>query len=444
MNSNKESKARSIRLILNILAGFIVKGWSAVVALAMVPLTLKCLGMYANGVWLTVSSLLVWVDQMDIGLGNGLRNSLAASMAHDDREESRRLVSSTFAILLCIVLPVCLLASLLVWTTDIYGFLNVSREIIPELRTALVSAIILVCITFVMKTIGNVYMGLQLPAVSNLIMALGQTVALAVTAWLYVNGNATFLTIVIVNTAAPLVVYALAYPVTFYGFYPWLRPSLKAVDLASALRLGNIGIRFFWLQIAALLQFMTANVLISKFFTPAMVTPYQISYRYLSIIMVAFTIICMPFWNATTDAYERGDMQWIINASRKMNILTAVLAILLVGMVVVSPMVYDLWIGQGCEVPMGMTVMMALYIFLLVLSMRYSYFLNGVGALRLQLYMTVMAVVFIPLAWFVSALSHDIIWFMGVLCFCNLPGIIVNIIQFNKIINGNAKGIWRI
>ena len=27
--------------------------------------------------------------------------------------------------------------------------------------------------------------------------------------------------------------------------------------------------------------------------------------------MVAFTVFCAPFWNATTDAYERGDMAWI-------------------------------------------------------------------------------------------------------------------------------------
>ncbi|MBR1557153.1 MAG: hypothetical protein IJ647_05280, partial [Prevotella sp.] len=71
------------------------------------------------------------------------------------------------------------------------------------------------------------------------------------------------------------------------------------------------------------------------------------------------------------------------------------------------------------------------------------YFLNGIGALRLQLYMTVSAVVFIPLAWFVSSHTHDIVWFMAVMCLCNIPGILVNIIQFNKILNGTATGIWR-
>ena len=189
---------------------------------------------------------------------------------------------------------------------------------------------------------------------------------------------------------------------------------------------------------------MTANILISKFFTPEMVTPYQITYRYTSIMLVAFTVVCMPFWNATTDAYERGDIKWIRIASHRMNLLTLAIAAALIVMTVISTFVYDLWIGDSCQVPFAMTAMMSLYIFLLVVSMRYSYFLNGVGALRLQLYMTVSAIVFIPLAWVVSNYTHDIIWFLAVMCICNIPGIIVNIIQFHKILNRTAKGIWRI
>ena len=440
---HNKCQGRSALLVNNILASFIVKGWSAVVVLLMVPLTLKCLGAYQNGVWLTISSMLVWIDQMDIGLGNGLRNKLATNIAHEEYKEARQTVSSTMAMLAVIIIPVYMLLALLVWYGDVYAFLNVDDNIIQELRLALLSAVTLICITFVFKFIGNVYMGMQLPAVSNLIMSLGQTLALIATWLLFRSGEATFLNVVLVNTAAPLFVYLLSYPYTFYVKYPYLRPSFYMISMRSALKLGNLGIKFFWLQIAAVVQFLTANILISKFFSPAMVTPYQIAYRYISLIIVAFTIVCMPFWNATTDAYERGDMQWIRKASQKMNLLTLAIMLGLVVMVAVSPWIYEVWIGDECEVPFGMTVMTAIYIFLLVVSMRYSYFLNGIGALRLQLYMTVSAVVFIPLAWMVSRYTHDIMWFLAVMCLCNLPGIVVNVIQFNKILKGTATGIWR-
>lgn len=437
------AESRTSRLVKNVFFSFCIKGWSFLVVLLMVPLTLKCLGSYQNGVWLTISSMLVWIDQMDIGLGNGLRNQLAIHIAHGDSQGARRVVSSTMAMLVCIVLPIFLLLSVSVWVGDVYAFLNVDPLLVPELRLALLCAVTLVCLTFVLKFIGNVYMGMQLPAVSNLIMSLGQTFAMIGTWLLYAGGHATFTSVVVVNSAAPLLVYALAYPYTFYFQFSQLRPSWQSVSLSSAMELGNLGIKFFWLQVASIVQFMTANILISKFFTPEMVTPYQIAYRYMSVVMVFFTVVCTPFWNASTDAYTRGDLAWIRQASRRMDMITVLLLLLLVGMTAVSPWVYEWWIGNQCHVPFGMTVMMALYIFLLVLSMRYSYFLNGIGALRLQLYMTVSAIVFIPLAWLVSRETHHIVWFMAVMCLCNLPGIVVNIVQFHKILKGKATGIWR-
>lgn len=435
---------RSRLLIKNVFASFLIKGWSAVVVLMMVPLTLHCLGAYKNGVWLTISSMLVWIDQMDIGLGNGLRNSLATHVARSDMELARKMVSSTMAMLACLMIPILLSLLLLIWQTNVFAFLNVSPDIIPELRVALLSAVILVCATFVLKFIGNVYMGMQLPAVSNLLIALGQTIALIGTALLYYSHQASFWLIIIVNTAAPLLVYLLAFPYTFYWRFPQLRPSLKLVNLRSAIDLANLGLKFFWLQLAGIIQFMTSNILISKFFSPEMVTPYQIAYRYLSLVIVAFTVVCMPFWTATTDAFQRNDMAWIHQASKRMNLFTGLMTLALAVMTIVAPWVYDIWIGDSTHVPSYMTVLMALYIFLIMLSMRYSYFLNGIGALRLQLYMTVSAILFIPLAWMVSCYTHQIMWFMIVMCLCNVPGVLANIIQFNKILKGTAKGIWRI
>jgi O-antigen/teichoic acid export membrane protein len=298
--------------------------------------------------------------------------------------------------------------------------------------------------TFVLKIIGNIYMGMQMPAVSNLLVAIGQTIALIATWLLYIHGRATFFAIVLVNTAAPLLVYLLSYPYTFFHQYPKLRPSLRLVNIKSALEVANLGVKFFWLQVAGIIQFMTANILISKFFSPETVTPYQIAYRYMNLVLVIFSVICVPFWNATTDAYERRDMEWIRKANQKMNLLTLCFAILIIVLILISPWVYRLWIGKACNVPYGMTIMMGIYIFLMVNSMRYSFFLNGIGALRLQLYMTIMTVIYIPLAWFVSEMTHDILWFMAVMCLCITPSIIANMMQFNKILKSKADGIWRI
>ena len=59
--TNHTYTRRTSLLIKNVLLSFFIKGWSALVVLVMVPLTLQCLGNYKNGVWLTISSMLVWI-----------------------------------------------------------------------------------------------------------------------------------------------------------------------------------------------------------------------------------------------------------------------------------------------------------------------------------------------------------------------------------------------
>ena len=87
-----KGNGRTALIKKNILASFFIK-----------------VGVYENGVWLTISSVLLWIDNLDIGLGNGLRNKLAVYMARKDTEKAREMVSSTFAMLAMIITPVALL-----------------------------------------------------------------------------------------------------------------------------------------------------------------------------------------------------------------------------------------------------------------------------------------------------------------------------------------------
>ena len=43
-------------LYKNVVASFFIKGYAALIALMLVPLTIDCLGTLKNGVWLTISS----------------------------------------------------------------------------------------------------------------------------------------------------------------------------------------------------------------------------------------------------------------------------------------------------------------------------------------------------------------------------------------------------
>ena len=280
---------------------------------------------------------------------------------------------------------------------------------------------------------------------NNLLVVGGQTLALVLVFVLsrQKGMDNMLLWVAIANTLSPLIIYLIAYPITFYKKFPELRPSLKYFRKEMVGELLGLGFQFFILQIAGIIIFASSNFVISKVLSPAQVTPYQVAYRYFSLTMMIFTVIGVPFWSATTDAYERGDIDWIKKSMKRLHMILIAIFLALVLMVAVANFVYRIWVGSEIVVPMSLTIGMALYLLIVITSLCYSYFLNGFGYLRLQLITTIIsAIIYIPLA---ITLGHRFgtTGIVAALCLMNTPGVIVNMMQYNKIVNNKACGIWK-
>ena len=171
-------------------------------------------------------------------------------------------------------------------------------------------------------------------------------------------------------------------------------------------------------------------------FSPAEVTPYHVAYRYFNLVLVVFTTICMPFWNATTDAYARNDIQWIRQTERKLNLLIACGFLALCLMVMVSNYAYSLWVGNEVNISIELSASIALYVFILILSQRYSFILNGLNILRIQLFFTVPAtIVFLPLAWYICNIWESVTGLVLTMCLVNTPGLIANAWKYYQLIH---------
>lgn len=198
--------------------------------------------------------------------------------------------------------------------------------------------------------------------------------------------------------------------------------------------LMDIGFKFFLIQLSSLVIYTTSNLIISNKLSPEEVTPYSISFRYFNIIFMVFTIIVSPMWSAVNEAYNREEYDWIKRTMKTLNRVLMVLAVVVLFMILFSDIVYRLWLGTSVIVPFDLTVLLATYVFLLTISSLYSNFLNGMNKLNIQLYTLVIAgIVFIPL----SILLLEVMGVSGValaLCIVTLPGAIINIFQYRKVI----------
>src|SRR5216683_2027875 len=86
---------------------YIAKALTILTSFVSVPLTVDYLGAERYGVWLTISSLLVWVALTDFGLaGNALVNVLSEAAGNDDRQSARHYAASAFWALVTIALVI--------------------------------------------------------------------------------------------------------------------------------------------------------------------------------------------------------------------------------------------------------------------------------------------------------------------------------------------------
>ncbi|MDE6255383.1 MAG: MATE family efflux transporter [Muribaculaceae bacterium] len=437
-----KGNARTVKARKNVLASIALKGIDGLIYLLFVPVTLGYLKPYEYGVWLTLNSILVWIDSFDVGLGNGMRNKLAQAMAADDKEKGKIYVSTTFFMLIILMGILILAGTVAEPFVNWYSVLSTTPSEVGSLDKIVYLTFLIYCLNFIFKFIGNVYLAAQLPAVNNFFVTAGHLIALAVIYILTKTTSGSLLLVAVIYCASPLVVYIIAYPVTFLKIFPYLSPNIKYFRKKYLGDLFNIGILFFILQLSGILLFSLANLLISHIFGPEQVTPYNIAYRYYSLVPMLMALIVAPMWSATTDAYERGEIEWIRNTMKRIRKILFMAILILVVMTVASEWVYKIWVGEEVEIGFSISFWMALYTAILIISLAYSNFLNGLGKLRLQTINTVIvALLFYPVC-SILGLEYGVPGVLMGMCILNFSGLILNVIQFHKVIEGKARGIW--
>lgn len=433
---------RTVRAKKNILASIGIKGLDSLIYLLLVPVTLGYLNEYEYGIWLTLNSILMWINSFDIGLGNGMRNKLAQAVANNDKELGRVYVSTTFFMLIILMTGLIVIGTILEPIINWYDILSTTPDKVPNLKEIVYVSFAIFCLNFIFKFIGNVYLALQLPAINNLLVTGGHLLSLIIIFLLTKFTSGSLMFVAISYSLSPLIVYLLAYPITFFKIYPWFSPSLKFFNKKYLKDLFNIGVQFFLLQVSGILLFSLANLLISHLFGPENVTPYNIAYRYFSLVPMVMNLLLAPMWSATTDAYAQGDVEWIKKTMSKIRKVLFCIGGLLLLMVLISPFVYRIWVGNKVHISIILSGLMAIYIGIIIISLTYSNFLNGLGKLRIQTINTVtVAILFYPLC---RLLGHylEVQGILIGMCILNLSGLILNRIQFFKVINGTALGIW--
>jgi O-antigen/teichoic acid export membrane protein len=224
--------------------------------------------------------------------------------------------------------------------------------------------------------------------------------------------------------------------------YKVFAPHIKYVKFKFAKDLMGLGVKFFIIQIAAVVLYQTSNIVIAQLFGPAKVTNYYVAFKYFSVVTMAFGIILTPFWSAFTEANAIGDIQWIKSIMKKLQWLWFAMIGVVVIMLLASGFIFNLWVGDKVNISFSLSAVIALYVIINTWNGIYSHFLNGVGKIKLQLYSGIWGILInIPLAIYLGR----IIGIEGVVlstCLLGMVNMVWSRMQYVKLINNTATGIW--
>ncbi|MBW6483383.1 MAG: oligosaccharide flippase family protein [Vicingaceae bacterium] len=434
---------RTIRAKKNIIGSFLLKGISIAISLLLVPLTIDYLNPTKYGIWLTLSSVIGWFVFFDIGLGNGLRNKFAIAKAEGNDLLAKVFVSTTYAIITIIAVALFVVFFIVNQFLDWGLILNASNDI-HEIEQLVFIVFSVFCFQFVIKLINVIFIADQRPVISSLINTLGSLFSLIVIFILTKTTQGSLLYLGASFSLINLIIPLLASVWAFKGKYKKYSPSFKHIDFSKAKELLNLGMRFFITQVAAIIVAATDNIIIAQLIGNEDVAVYNVAYKYFGVMNMVFTIITAPYWSAFTEAYTKNDMAWVKQATLKIIKLWFIVVAGIIVMLLFSNNAYQLWIGNRLAIPFNLSIIMALWVIVSTSTMIFANFLAGVNKIQLSLYHAIfVSIINIPLSiYFAKNLEMGSTGVILATLIGIIPRAIFQPIQYWKIVNGKANGIW--
>lgn len=382
----------------NVMMNFVFKIATIFLGVFSVNVNLGYLGSTLYGLWVTIASVVSWMQSGDFGIGNGLRNELAKAYSLDDLELQKKLVSTAIRSLSRLAI---ILFGVLLLVVETMISVGIMEEMV---RIPFYVTSVFFCL--------------------NLVVGISQSVAYALRKSWYVacvNCASVFLSICLVSfinglTDNPnLILFAFIHGICSLLPNLFLLFVLKhnKIDFGTVKIMPNeskiiyskilgVGIQFFVIQICCVILYSTDNVIINYLFGSEQVTKYSIISKVYDTGNNLFSILLVELWSAVTFHIARNNYRWV---SDKIRLLLKLWLLYVCGVVVVSlifNLIIKVWLGREAiffESPL--VFVFGLYSILTSYSAIFTAVVNGTGKIKLQLVLAIVeAVINVPLSVF--------------------------------------------
>ena len=347
------------RIAKAVCSGGATRVLTSLVSILSLPICVRYLGPERFGVWATITTTAVWINLLDLGIGNTLLNHISAAFAQNDKSSARRYFTNALFVTIGASAFAGVVFAVIFGLIDWGRLLNV-RDDLTEVSQTIAIAMTLTLIGLPCSLCSKLLAGYQQLHRYSYASAAG-AVASLLGLWtgvvLHVRMAALYM-----MSAGCIVAANFILLVSTIIVKPWLLPRRSALDRRVMRELFTSGSSFLLIQMAAVVVFSSDNLIVSHYLGPAEVTPYNVTWRLAGLAAMLQTLIFPAVWPAYAEAYVAGDYQWIrrtfVSMIRGVATLTLFCAAILI--LFGRPLI-RLWAGTAAVPGMALLGAMALW-----------------------------------------------------------------------------------
>lgn len=391
-SSTEEGRSleRYRRAALTSFTSVVSRAVTVLTSLITVRLMVRYLGTERYGLWMTITSAVAMMSFADLGIGNGLLNSISEAHGREDRDSARRHVSSAFLALLGIAGVLLGLFALVCQFVSWPRVFNVASPLaMREAGPAVVVLLVCYALNLPLDVVQRVQTGYQEGFETNLWNLGGALAGLGfLLLAMHFQGGLHWL--VLALSGGQLLGILGNWSHEFVWVRPWLLPSLRYWDSSAARKILSTGAMFFVLQACALFTITVDNIIITQILGPEAVTQYAVPMRLFLLLVSVAMMFVSPLWPAYGEALARGDVRWLKSTLyHSVGYSLLVFGPVALGLAAFGKLIVHIWVGTQVQPTPALLFGMALWAIFAVFGNVVAIFFAGINVLRFQVVLSV-------------------------------------------------------
>lgn len=374
-NARKGKNMKNLRK--DILLNFVFKVSSMVISFLFIPIVLGILSKEEYGVWTLVTSVIVWVSNFDVGIGNSLKNKIVESRVLKKHDLIKEHIASSYLGIILIAVLIFIIGFITLYIFDVDKYIKIQENI--DLKTIIILNLFFICLNFILSVGNSIFSGFEKTFLVSMNLFFYQVISLVLTILFLRNYKGDKLLILTIIYGISMILPIFISTIIFFIRNKRYRITYKNIKLRRLKELLGTGLKIFILQLSGMILFYTDNWIISSFIGVEEVGEYSIVNKLFIVFTIFFSILLAPIWPAITNSYTEKDFNSIEKLKVKIVKIYALIMIAVVILIFLGQKIIHYWTLGKIFPSFSLIFFTGISILLINFTNIYATILLGIG-----------------------------------------------------------------